>query len=76
MKMHLKEKICKNCVHFFQTGMSKSMSDGEAGYCLLIQNDKSTDMKNKLGIIEAKLYAIKRSTDTCEKFMNYIYSYL
>ena len=74
-KLMLEMHSCKNCIHFFQTGMSKSMSDGEAGYCLIIQNDESTETKNILGITEAKISAIKKRTDTCSKFMNYKHRY-
>lgn len=66
--MKLNSNICKNCLHFFQSGLAKYMSDGEAGYCLLIQLNKNTDIKRKYGNVKAKLQAIKSILDSCDKF--------
>jgi hypothetical protein len=58
-----KQKICKNCTHFFQTGMAMSMSDGNAGYCLLLREKfKESKSQNAKSIVEI--------TDTCPKFKN------
>lgn len=59
--MKLKNKVCKNCAHFFPTRLATSMSGNKAGYCLLIQNDTSTDVNNEHGIVAAKSNAIKYS---------------
>ena len=63
-------KICENCNNFFQTGLAKSMSNGEMGYCLIIQNDKRSEVLNSNGIPKAKPQAIVKKTDTCSKFKN------
>ena len=66
--MESKLEICGNCKHFFQTGMAISMSNGNSGYCLLIQYDKKTEIRNESGIRKAKIEAIIKKTDNCEKF--------
>lgn len=60
------KKKCKNCSHFFQSGLAKSW--GNSGYCLLIQNNKSNVIKNEFGFPEAKPSAIKSEEDSCDKF--------
>ena len=66
--MESKLEICGNCKHFFQTGMAISMSNGSSGYCLLIQNNKKKEIRNDSGIRKAKIEAIVKKSDTCEKF--------
>ena len=62
-------KTCEFCAHFFQTGMAKSMGNGNSGYCMLIQNDDSIGVaKNEQSIRLAKPNAIKRKIDTCSEF--------
>jgi hypothetical protein len=66
--MKLEEKTCENCKHLFISGMFQSWG-GTAGYCLLIQNDKSIKLKtNMYGIPEAGIESIKQLTDSCNKF--------
>ncbi|WP_417214573.1 hypothetical protein [Bizionia sp.] len=60
------EKICQNCTHYFISGMLQSWGEG-AGYCLLIQNDKSNQV-SKNGIQQAHKDAIMEIKDTCAKF--------
>jgi hypothetical protein len=66
--MESKLEICGNCKHFFQTGMAISMSTGNSGYCLLIQNNKKTEVRNESGIRKSKREAIMKKSDNCEKF--------
>ena len=62
-------KTCEFCTHFFQTGMAKSMGNGNSGYCMLIQNDDTVGIvTNEQGIRAAKPSAIKRKNDTCGEF--------
>ena len=63
-------KTCEFCAHFFQTGMAKSMGNGNSGYCLLIQNDDSIGVaRNEQGVRIAKQNAIKRKIETCGEFV-------
>ncbi|MGK0326203.1 MAG: hypothetical protein ACJA1D_001552 [Polaribacter sp.] len=66
--MKLKDKVCKNCTHFFQTGLAKSVSGNKAGYCLWIQNDKLQQERTESSIVKANPEAIKFIFDTCSNF--------
>lgn len=52
--MELNNKTCKNCLHFFQTGLTKYMSDREADCYLLIQLNKNTDIKKQIWRCKSK----------------------
>lgn len=61
------EKICKNCIHYFVSGMLKSWG-GTAGYCLLMQNDEKSATYTPNGIKKANPKAIVQEDYTCDKF--------
>ncbi|MFC5195381.1 hypothetical protein ACFPH8_08595 [Bizionia hallyeonensis] len=60
------EKTCQNCIHFFISGMLQSWGEG-AGYCLLIQNNKSKQILKNV-IRQANKDALMGLKDTCNKF--------
>lgn len=61
--MILEKEICRNCTHFLQTGMAINMSDGNAGYCLLLREKfKDNKIQNVKSIVGIR--------DTCPKFKN------
>ena len=66
--MNLNTKICKNCKHFFISGMFQSWG-GTAGYWMLIKNnieEKSSTNEYKFSKIRGD--TIKQITETCHRF--------